>query len=119
MDILENVYVSISYLADELGVDRRTVRRWFNNEKEIYKGYDLVDEDVCFEFLINYRNGKYMKKLCNITDEDIENMNFEEDIHKLLNNAISKMVFVIKSETTDEDVKHFLGHIYQLKFMPL
>lgn len=108
-------YVNLDLL--ELSVSKKTIFKWFKGCMKIVRGYHLVELDDFAEFVCNYRGGKYMAELCDVTLEEVDKMDYETAAPILLQKFFDHVMITFTS-CGDDDVDEVLRpHVFNAKFM--
>lgn len=123
MDILGEFSVEIDYLADELDVSRQTVRRWFKDITKKVDNWTLAPADEVITFLSEYKNGKYIAKLCDpYKPEDYKDKDVDgDDMYEIIQSVLEKIIFVadceLRDDNLDEIERDTINHIYKINLV--
>ena len=108
-------YVNLDLL--ELSVSKKTVYKWFKDCIKIVRGNHLVELDDFTDFVCTYRGGKYMEELCDVTKEEIDEMDYEVSVAIMLQRFFDRIVIVVTSCDNDELYEVMHGHTFTAKLM--
>lgn len=108
-------YVNLDLL--ELSVSKKTIHKWFKDCTKVVRGNHLVEFDDFVDFICNYREGKYIMEICELTQEEVDEMDYEAKAPTLLQKFFDHVMVTFTDCGNDEVNKVLGGHVFNAKFM--
>ena len=108
-------YVNLDLL--ELSVSKKTIHKWFKDCMKVVRGNHLVELDDFVDFVCDYREGKYMMEICEVTQEEVDEMDYETSAPILLQKFFDHVMITFTSCGDDNVDEVLRPHVFNAKFM--